>query len=93
MAERRIVTEILHWLRAQRCYAVKIHGGPMQEAGIPDILFCWHGRFCGCEVKIPGKDATDLQKYHLCNIAEAGGIAFAAHSLDEFKKKLEANGP
>ena len=56
----------------------KIHGGPMQEKGIPDIIGCYRGVFIGFEVKRPGKDysePTEYQKMQLANIKRAGGIS------------------
>lgn len=92
MRETRIQKQIIDWLREQGCYAVNIHGDPMQEGGVPDILFCWEGVFCGCEVKIPGEEPNELQQYHLDLITKAGGLGFCAHSLDEVKVVLKELG-
>ena len=68
---------------------IKIHGGPYQEKGLPDILGCLEGRFIAIEVKLPGKEKTltPSQDKFLESITLAGGIAFMsssiAYSLDQ----------
>ena len=100
--ESVIQKQILTWLREQGCYALNIHGGPMQEAGIPDILFCCGGNFGGIEVKQPGQKASQIQLYHLNQIGAAGGFSVIAYSLkgvqqamsdlDMFSKEEDRNG-
>jgi Holliday junction resolvase len=92
MSETAIKDTILSWLRKHGSYAVKIHGGPMQEAGVPDIQACISGRFIAIEVKIPGQEATPVQQYHIEDILRAGGVAFVAHSLREAMDQLETFG-
>jgi len=61
----------------------KIHGDPMQVAGIPDVLMCVDGSFVGLEAKqITDKGTLDInsllskvQHVELENIAKAGGKA------------------
>jgi len=64
------------WLR-------KIHGGPMQNAGIPDMLGCLEGYFFGMEIKIQGKDATPVQSLEISRIIKAGGQAGIVRSPEE----------
>jgi hypothetical protein len=67
--ESKLSRAIIAAIRANGGYAVKFHGGPMTEAGTPDILACipvdvWTddlgqtgheviGRFVGIETKMP----------------------------------------
>lgn len=71
----------------------KIHGGPMQNVGIPDLLCCVEGRFVGLEVKRPGKKATPAQNLEIWKIIKAGGIAGVVRTpeeaLDLLKKGIE----
>lgn len=62
-----------------------VHGGMFQQAGLPDLLGCVHGRYVGMEVKLPGEPhpLTELQKWTLDQIDNADGIAAVAHSVDE----------
>lgn len=57
-------------------WLVKIHGGPFQAAGIPDLVGCIEGRFVGLEVKLPddSSQATPLQSRTLAGIRRAGGL-------------------
>jgi hypothetical protein len=62
---------------------IKIHGGPFQARGIPDLLCCVDGRFAGIELKRGPRDLTAYQQVMLRKIREAGGIAFLARSVEE----------
>jgi len=57
-------------------WIVKIHGGPFQAAGIPDLVGCIEGRFVGLEVKLPDDSsrATKIQESTLSAIRRAGGL-------------------
>jgi hypothetical protein len=56
-------------------WIVKIHGGPFQKAGIPDLIGCVHGLFFGLEVKMPDGKLSRIQDFTLSDILKAGGIA------------------
>jgi len=50
--EARISRAIIKALNdLPRCFAYKVHGGPMQVAGLPDVACIKDGRFIGLEVK------------------------------------------
>lgn len=70
------------------CWCVKLHGSPMQRAGLPDIVGCRRGRYFGLEVKLPGKEKTltDLQAATLKHIKEAGGLSAMVTSVDQALK-------
>ncbi len=70
----------------------KIHGGPAQEAGIPDLICCVDGRFIALEVKKQqaGESTahayartTEIQTYQRDRIREAGGWCSTVLSVDE----------
>lgn len=63
----------------------KIHGGPFQAVGLPDLIGCVRGRFAALEVKLPGEKhgVTPLQARTLSNLIKAGAIAGVAHSVEE----------
>jgi hypothetical protein len=67
-------------------YLVKIHGGPYQESGIPDLVGCYAGRFIGIELKIGDNVATEKQEDHMDRIRRAGGITGVAYSVKEAVK-------
>jgi hypothetical protein len=65
---------------------VKIHGGPFQAAGIPDLLGCVEGQFFALEVKRPDdtKGATEIQERVMKQIRTKGkGVSCVIESLEE----------
>jgi hypothetical protein len=89
--ESAITKKIIRWINTQEeAFAWKVHGGPLQMGGIPDVNCCWKGRFVGIEVKRPSarKRTTLNQEHRMAQIRQAGGIAFVACSLSEVKKEL-----
>jgi hypothetical protein len=54
-------------------WTFKIAGGPMQTAGVPDLLCVKHGRAVFLEVKQPGKKPSPLQAQRIKEIREIGG--------------------
>lgn len=73
-------------------WILKVHGGPYQRAGVPDLLLCWEGLFIGMEVKHqkPGETeqgarerATLLQRSEIGKINKAGGLACVVLTPDE----------
>ena len=87
--ESSVVKSILKWLNDQpECYAVKTRGDNRQ-AGWPDIIGSWQGRFFAFEVKRPGSNkVTALQQATLAKWQRAGAITGVVHSVDEVKKLL-----
>lgn len=64
---------------------IKIHGGPYQQQGLPDLFILVDGRFYGIEVKVPGQDntVTKIQANMLQQIQDAGGVSGVATSPEE----------
>jgi len=68
----------------KKSFWFKVHGGPYQEAGIPDLIGCVRGKFIGLEVKCPeGKPATELQEEQMQQIRDAKGAATVVTSEEE----------
>ena len=91
-SEADITKAIMTWLKKQPfTFAWKIHGGPHQPAGLPDIICCHYGRFFGFEVKKPDKrnNLTERQQAALRKIKGAKGKAYVVTSTDEVKEILE----
>lgn len=90
--ESDLVNKILTDLRGQypSSFWTKIHGGPYQRAGIPDIIGCHNGRFVGFEVKLPGKEhtVTALQQYTLEELAKAGAVTGMVTCYDDVSRYL-----
>ena len=67
----------------------KVHGGPCQKAGVPDLCIVWHGVPVFVEVKAPGKEATALQVATMRAIRDAGGMTTTADSVAQVRAFLE----
>jgi len=83
--EQALQKKILNYLDSIGCWTVKTI--TTNKNGTPDIVACYQGRFVAIEVKAPGKLRTvsKLQQYQIDRINEAGGLAFAADSLETVK--------
>jgi hypothetical protein len=70
---------------------VKIHGGPFQIRGVPDILGCYKGKFVAFEVKVPGKEDTQsaMQLAIFARIRLAGGVPKLVSSATDATGVLE----
>jgi hypothetical protein len=63
---------------------MKVHGGPYQIAGVPDLLGCVEGNFIALEVKMPdGDPPTKIQKQQMKRIKRAEGYACVVTSEEE----------
>ena len=85
MNETTLVRNIRARLRALGAWTFKVHGGPYQTPGLPDIIGFYHGTGFAMEVKVkPGAKPTPLQAAMLEIMKETGG-AFTAcvHSVAE----------
>lgn len=75
LVERTIMARVVQYLKAQGFFVFKLHGSPMQRAGLPDLLAIRAGRAAWFEVKRPGQKVTRLQEYMLVELREAGCTA------------------
>lgn len=69
----------------------KIHGGPYQEAGIPDIVGCYKGHFVGFEVKRPEKvdNVSDQQHFQLSRLSKHGASVAVITSAEQAMSLME----
>lgn len=90
LPEKKVENEIKKYLDHIGAYHVKIHGSAFMPAGTPDILACVKGVFVGIEVKKPkGGRASELQKFKIKQIEQAGGIGIVANSVLVVQERLE----
>ena len=90
LPEKKVENEIKKYLDYIGAYYVKIHGSAFMPAGTPDILACVKGVFVGIEVKKPkGGRASDLQKFKIKQIEQAGGIGIVANDVLVVQERLE----
>ena len=66
------VTRYLKSREKDGLWWMKVHGGPSQKKGVPDIICVYRGQFFGWELKAPGKKVTKLQA-HMMELMERGG--------------------
>lgn len=66
-----------------RSHWFKVHGGPFQPAGLPDLVGCVEGRYCGLEVKRPGERASPVQRATIARLKRAGAISGVVTSVAE----------
>lgn len=82
--EASIVAAVVRLAKQRGYWVMKIHGGPYQLAGVPDLLCIKHGKAVFLEVKQPGKKATEIQARRMNEIETQGGAAcFVVHNYEE----------
>ena len=85
MREAALVTKIKKALEKEGCWVLKVHGGPYQQAGVPDLIACCEGAFLALEVKVPKRrsNVTQLQAATIQAIRRVGGTAYVIASVKE----------
>lgn len=81
--EKTITKKIMKALTERGYFCIKIHGGPFQVAGLPDILVIKDGLAVWLEVKQPGKHATKLQQAMITKLIRCGCWAGVVHNVNE----------
>lgn len=71
-----------------RAFFFKVHGGPYQAVGIPDLIGCYQGCFVAIEVKRPGKEPTSIQEAVMAKLRNAGAFVCVATSVDEAQQLI-----
>lgn len=91
--ESSITKAIVSALKKRGGFVFKVHGGTMQTAGIPDILYFENGKPYALEVKRPGCKPTELQAHIQDELRKAGVTVAVVHSVDEALAIFEATPP
>lgn len=93
MLEKQVENQIKKWLKQHNYWYFKVHGGPFQKVGVPDIIACINGRFVAIEVKrSDGGIVSELQKAQIQKIKDSGGLVGVAHNMKEFWQILKDGG-
>lgn len=87
--EYRIVQNIKKLIRARGGWVVKIHGGPYQDSGTPDLLACYKGMFIAIEVKTARGVTRPEQRVAQEAVSAAGGYALITHLVGEVADVLD----
>jgi hypothetical protein len=86
MNEKEITSQIKEYLKTLKdCFFWKEHGGQFGQAGIPDLIVCYRGRFIAFEVKTEKGKLSVLQAVTIRQIQKAGGTAAVVRSVEEVK--------
>lgn len=91
MAERDLQRDCLDAIKGRDdVWVLNTHGNPVQKGGVPDLLLCVRGRFCGVELKPPNGsyDLTGRQRVTLRLIERAGGATTVVRSVEAFLEFL-----
>lgn len=88
--EKTIVARGIAVGRQLGWYAIKIHGGPFQLAGLPDVLFLKDGHAAWAEFKRPGCEPTKIQRHRMRELSEAGCSVQTCFSAADVRTFLES---
>ena len=92
MSETDIKQQIVDYLQIKGAWTYLVHGHLGARPGVPDLLFCWRGRFGAVETKVPRPQNTvkqrerflsPAQRAQLLAITRAGGLAIVATRLED----------
>lgn len=88
MKEKEFEKEVKSFLRDHGCWVLKTWSNGIQREGVPDLLVCCNGYFLGIELKTETGKASELQKWNIRKIKEAGGFACVLRpsQFESFKK-------
>lgn len=91
-AESRLQLRIRHALEGQfpGSWWMKVHGGPFQPAGVPDLFGVVGGRAVFVEVKLPTGRVSRIQWATMKRLGDAGAIVAVATSVDEAVTQVRA---
>jgi hypothetical protein len=92
--EGKVTAAIVRHLKALQkagapLWFAKLHGGPMQRAGLPDLIVLIDGRLLAIEVKRPGGKASALQAHTLSAMERAGASSVVACSVGDVSRLIE----
>lgn len=90
-SEKAITKEIRTYLEREGWFVWKNHGGPMSQAGLPDLMAVRNGYFIAIEVKNSRGSVTPMQSHFLKKLQEQGFNAFVARSAWEVAERLKIN--
>lgn len=101
-AETEFVRQVRRYLSMRGILTVRVNSGVTvlgegdsrrvfrgAEKGTSDILGCYAGRFFAIEAKVGKNKPTPEQERFMDDVRQAGGIAFAAWSLDDVDAGLD----
>lgn len=78
VSEGTFQKKVIGWLKSlgEDCYYIKTVR--VNRSGCPDLIFCLRGVFFGLELKRDGERPEPLQRHHLKEIVDSGGVGLWA---------------
>ena len=92
MNETALTKKIQAYLKQQGCWVTKLHGGPTQQAGLPDLLAVKQGRAVFFEIKTETGRLSQLQEHTLGRLRSAGAVAEMVRSIEDVEYVLRSEG-
>jgi Holliday junction resolvase len=90
MKESQLQRKIIADLKQRGAYVIKTIVS--NRNGVPDLFFCYQGRFYALEVKKEDGTVTDLQRVNIEHIKKAGGSASAIFTWEQYINFREVEG-
>lgn len=90
-SEKAIVQKVVEELKRRGFWTLKVHGGPMQKAGIPDVLAVLDGQLWAFEVKARDGVVSRLQRKRMDELEKAGAYVFVVRSVGELIYALDTH--
>lgn len=87
-SEKSITRQITNHLRSQGALVIKIHGGPYQQPGLPDLVCILDGQTMWFEVKTAVGKLTKLQRHCHQQIRNHGGLIAVVRDVETVKALL-----
>lgn len=81
--ESRLQRRIRKLLEDEGGFVFKIHGGPFQKAGLPDLFMILEGQTYGIEIKCPGNTPSNIQLVVLTEMRKAGAVVMVSDDPSE----------
>lgn len=93
-AHNQVVGAIRQYMAWSKAWHLKVLGGPLQRAGIPDILACWppDGRLVAVEVKTGRGALSRGQREEMNALVRAGALVVRASTVDDLEEVLIKRG-
>ena len=90
-AEKDFEKQVKAFLREQGCWTLKTWSNGIQREGVPDLLVCCNGYFLGIELKSETGKPSELQKWNIRKIRDAGGFSCVLRpsQFEEFKRFIK----
>ena len=91
LTEKQFENQVKKYLNDKNCWVLKTWSNGTQRKGVPDLLVCCGGFFVGVELKAQNGHVSELQKWNIEKIREAGGVAMVLYpdQFEAFKVLIE----